>query len=85
MEGLILSRISAEFLIVLGFSLLSAQFMTGAFCLGCYQINDLNSGREINAHKSDRFKKINNTRKFLPIMKLLITPPEKVVSVITQV
>ena len=41
MEGLILSSISAEFLILFGFSLSLAQFMTGAFLLFVGVLSDI--------------------------------------------
>ena len=93
-EGLILSSILAEFLIMFAFSLTSATFTTGVFSLFVgvlsditedFELNISNTGKEISADKNVLFKKMNNKHKFLPIIKSLIATSENVVSMITQV
>lgn len=93
-EGLILSSILAEFLIMFAFSLTSATFTTGVFSLFVgvlsditedFELNISNTGKEISADKNVLFKKMNNKHMFLPIIKSLIATSENVVSMITQV
>ena len=93
-EGLILSSILAEFLIMFALSLTSAKFTTGVFSLFVgvlsditedFELNISNTGKEISADKKVLFKKMNNKHKFLPIIKSLIAPSKNVVSMITQV
>lgn len=93
-EGLILSSILAEFLIMFALSLTSAKFTTGVFSLFVgvlsditedFELNISNTGKEISADKNVLFKKMNNKHKFLPIIKSLIAPSKNVVSMITQV
>ena len=62
-EGLILSSILAEFLIMFAFSLTSATFTTGVFSLFVgvlsditedFELNISNTGKEISADKNEK-------------------------------